>query len=118
MTVRFLADEDVHGGIIAGLQLREPTIDILNVKTAGLRRTPDPVLLELAGQQGRAVVTHDRNSMLNFFLQRLAAAKPNFGIFVFPQHAPPGEIIESLLFIWAASDAEEWRDQIVYLPLR
>jgi hypothetical protein len=29
-----------------------------------------------------------------------------------------GEIVESLLLVWTASHAEEWRDQITYLPLR
>lgn len=52
MTVRFLADEDLDVGIIQGLRSREPAIDILDVKTAGLRGTKDPALLELAAQQG------------------------------------------------------------------
>ena len=51
MTVRFLADEDLDSDIINGLRSREPTIDILDVKNAGLRRTPDTVLLDLAAQQ-------------------------------------------------------------------
>ena len=54
MTVRFLADEDLDSDIINGLRSREPTIDILDVKNAGLRRTPDTVLLDLAAQQDRS----------------------------------------------------------------
>ena len=53
MTVRFLADEDFHAGIVNGLRAREPAIDILDVKTAGLRGTLDPDLLELAAHQYR-----------------------------------------------------------------
>ena len=59
MTVRFLADENVRDGIIQGLRAREPAIDILNVKTAGLRGTKDPALLEIAAQQDRILITHD-----------------------------------------------------------
>jgi predicted nuclease of predicted toxin-antitoxin system len=33
------------------------------VKTAGLRGTQDPDLLELADQQGRILLTHDRHTM-------------------------------------------------------
>jgi hypothetical protein len=44
--VRFLADEDLDSSIIAGLRFREPAIDIVDVKKAGLRRTADPVLLD------------------------------------------------------------------------
>lgn len=118
MTVRFLADEDLHGGLIEGLQSRESTIDILDVKSAGLRGMTDPALLELAAQQGRILITHDRGTMSRYFLERLYAGKPNFGIFVVPQQAALGEVIESLLLVWAASQAEEWRNQITYLPFR
>jgi hypothetical protein len=39
VTVRFLADENLDTDIIQGLRAREPAIDILDVKTAGLRGT-------------------------------------------------------------------------------
>ena len=48
MTVRFLADEDLDADIIEALRSREPAIEILDVKTCGLRRTKDPALIELA----------------------------------------------------------------------
>ncbi len=41
MTVRFLADEDIDVAIIRGVRSREPVIDILDVKTAGLRGMKD-----------------------------------------------------------------------------
>ena len=116
MTVRFLADEDLHGGLIEGLQSREPAVDVLDVKSSASRGTADPALLELAAQEGRIVITHDRGTMLRYLTDRLRAGQPCSGIFVVPQHAALGEIIESLLLVWAASQAEEWRNQIAYLP--
>jgi len=118
MTVRFLADEDLDSDIINGLRSREPTIDILDVKNAGLRRTPDTVLLDLAAQQDRIVITYDRRTMTQYFRKRLAAGGSIPGIFIVPQRSAIGEIVESLLLVWTASQAEEWRDQIVYLPFR
>jgi predicted nuclease of predicted toxin-antitoxin system len=56
VTVRFLADENLDTDIIQGLRAREPAIDILDVKTAGLRGTDDPALLELAAQQDRVLI--------------------------------------------------------------
>ena len=53
MTVRFLADEDLRGSIIRGLRSREPSIDVLDVKSSSLRGTKDPALLEIAAEQGR-----------------------------------------------------------------
>jgi hypothetical protein len=44
VTVRFLADEDLNSDIIGGLLSREPAIDILDIKNAGLRGSKDPFL--------------------------------------------------------------------------
>ena len=118
MTVRFLADEDLDSQIIQGLKSREPAIDILDVKNADLRGTTDPALLELAAQESRIVVTHDRRTMTRYFLERAAAGKSTPGIFIVPQRAAIGEIVETLLLVWTASQAEEWRDQVVFLPFR
>ena len=119
MTVRFLADEDIDADIIHGLLSREPTIDILDVKTAGLRGMKDPELLELADHEGRILITYDRHTMTRHVRDRLHTCKSTPGVFVLPQlENAVGEIIEWLLLVWVASQAEEWRDRIVYLPLR
>jgi hypothetical protein len=119
VTVRFVADEDLDAAIIQGLRSREPAIDILDVKTAGLRGTKDPELLELAARQGRVMVSHDRETMPRYFRERLASRKLTSGLFIVRQQPSAiGEIVESLLLVWTASSANEWRDQIVYIPLR
>jgi Domain of unknown function (DUF5615) len=88
VSVRFLADEDLDADIIEGLRSREPAIDILDAKKAGLRGTKDPVLLELAAQQERILVSHDRRTMTRYFRERLAAGKSNPGLFIVPSAAP------------------------------
>ena len=85
MTVRFLADEDLDVALIEGLRSREPAIDILDVKAAGLHGTKDPALLELAAQQGRIMVSHDRETMPKYFRERLGSGKLTAGLFVVPQ---------------------------------
>ncbi len=119
MTVRFLADEDIDVAIITGLRYREPAIDILDVKTARLRGIKDQALLELAAQQGRILITHDRNTMTRHFYRRVAAGESGPGLFIVPQqpHAV-GEIVEALLLAWSASQIEEWWNRIVYIPFR
>jgi hypothetical protein len=32
------------------------------------------------------------------------------------QTSPIGPVMENLVLIWAASDLEEWKDQVVFLP--
>ena len=73
MTVRYLADEDIDVDIVQGLRSREPAIDILDVKSAGLRGTKDPALLTLAAEQDRILVSHDRNTMTRHFFERVAS---------------------------------------------
>jgi hypothetical protein len=34
-----------------------------------------------------------------------------------PLEAATGLVIESLVLLWVASEAEEWRDRIVWLPI-
>lgn len=117
MIVRFLADEDMDAAIIRSLRSREPAIDILDVKTTGLRGMKDPALLELAARQGRIVVSHDRDTMIRHFCERIEAGEPAPGLFIVSQRPDAiGEIIEWLLLVWTASQAEEWRNRIVYLP--
>lgn len=116
MIVRFLADEDLDSDIITTLLTREPSIDVLDVKKEGLRGRKDPVLLDLADQQGRIVISHDRRTMTRHFLERIAEGKSNPGLFIVPQQQAVAGVVESLLLIWTASNAEDWRDFIVYLP--
>jgi hypothetical protein len=40
------------------------------------------------------------------------------GVFLVSQYAPIGEVIEELVLVWAASDAGEWKDQIIRIPQR
>jgi hypothetical protein len=118
VTVRFLADEDIAPAIVHGLKSREPAIDLLDVKTSGLRGLDDPALLELAAHEGRVLITSDRNTMTLHFHERQSAGLPTSGLFVLPQQRAVGEIIEFLLLVWSASEPEEWRNRIVYLPNR
>jgi hypothetical protein len=87
-------------------------------RTLGLRGTKDPVILEIAAQQGRIVISHDRKTMTRYFWERLAAGKSNPGLFIVPQRSAIGDVVESLLLVWAASQAAEWHGAIVYLPFR
>src|SRR5262249_42348655 len=94
-------------------------LDILNVKTAGLRGTKDPELLEIAARQGRILISHDLNSMAGYFWKRIAEGKSSPGLLFIPnQWTAIGPAVEWLLLIWSASEPEEWRDRIEYMPTR
>ena len=116
-TPRFLADEDLHGQIIDGLRRREPTIDLLTVVEAGASGFSDAAVLDLAHAENRIVVSHDVSTMRSTAEQRVAGRKGLTGLFLATQDKPIHDVIDWLLLIWAATEAEEWRDKVIFLPL-
>ncbi|MBY0503011.1 MAG: DUF5615 family PIN-like protein [Bryobacteraceae bacterium] len=102
--------------LVKALRLREPAIDFASAVDSDLEGVPDPEVLELAAQQGRIPVTHDRRTMVDHFRSRLAEGKASPGVFLVTQSARIGEVVDALVMVWAASEAGEWENQLRYLP--
>ena len=73
--LRLASDADVHGGIIRGLRRRLPEIDLVRAQDALSEGTPDPEVLAWAAAQGRVQITNDRNTVVGFAYQRVAAGE-------------------------------------------
>ena len=71
----------------------------------------------LAMTQGRILISHDENPMPGHFADFLAHGNRSTGILMVPQGVPIGAVIESILLIRIPSEADEWTDRIVWLPL-
>lgn len=116
----FLTDANFNLHIVAGLRRRQPHIDIVTSQQFSLLQVPDPELLHYAREADRIVLTHDRNTMPHHFddlLHSLARDEDTPGVMSVAQSLPIGSAIEAILFVWACSTHEEWRNQFVYLPL-
>jgi Domain of unknown function (DUF5615) len=114
---RFLADHDLNEHIIDGVLRREPAVEFIRVRDIGLGDRPDPEVLAFAAQQGFLVVSHDVNTMVGHAYARLAAGEAMVGLLMVRQSEPIGPVIDALVLIWSASEAEEWTDQVRFLPL-
>lgn len=114
---RFLADHDLNEHLIDGVLRREPGIEFIRTRDVGLSDRPDPEILAYAAGQGLIVVSHDVNTMPAHAYSRLAAGEPVAGLFLVRQTRAIGPIIDSLVLIWSASEAEEWQDDIRFLPV-
>jgi hypothetical protein len=114
---RFQADNDLRSSIRIGVLRREPAIDFQSARRARLDGVPDGAVLRLAAEQGRILVSHDENSTRRHFWDFLAAGNESPGVLLAPQGAATGLVIESLVLLWVASEAEEWRDRIAWLPV-
>ncbi|HUK17490.1 MAG TPA: DUF5615 family PIN-like protein [Bryobacteraceae bacterium] len=114
--VRFLADACLHDGIVSGCRRREPMIDFVSANEARLEGVDDPDVLALAAREDRIVVTSDLKTMPRHFADFLQAHGQCPGVFLVKQSAPLADVIENLIMVWAASDADEWRNRIVEIP--
>ena len=115
-SLRLLADEDFNGGIVRGLLIRTPGIDLLTVHAVGLAHTDDRVILEWAATEGRIVLTHDERTMIGHAYDRVRAGRVMTGLVVISQTTPVGVAIESVLILLGAATAEEVRDRVLHLP--
>ena len=116
MKVRFQADADLHQMIVTALVRREPGVDFQTTTAAGLGGLLDPQVLERAATEGRVLVSHDQSTMSQPFAA-FTQNQPSAGLLIVPQHLSYAVVVEELLLIWAASEAEEWINRIAYLPL-
>lgn len=115
MAPRFLADENLNAKILAGLHRREPTIDFRTAKAAGILGLPDEQVLAQAARQDRILVSHDRETMPEHFYRFIAQSKSP-GLLIVSQNLALRDAIEQILVIWTASEADEWRNRIGFLP--
>jgi predicted nuclease of predicted toxin-antitoxin system len=118
MTIKFLVDENFDHKTLSGIKRREPDIDIVAVQEVGLREADDPAVLEWAAKDERIVVTHDVTTFSDFAFERVAAGLPMPGVLEIPESVPRAVIIDELILIAGASEPEDWKDTVRYLPLR
>ncbi|MCB0154008.1 MAG: DUF5615 family PIN-like protein [Anaerolineae bacterium] len=115
--IKFLADEDFDNRILRGLLRRSSELDVVRVQDTPLSEADDPAILAWADQQGRILLTHDISTMTYHAYERLQAGQSIAGIVEVPQSMPIGAAIEDLLTVAACASTEEFKDQILYLPL-
>jgi predicted nuclease of predicted toxin-antitoxin system len=115
--LRLLTDEDFDGRLTSALLAHVPGLDLVRVQDVGLMQAPDPDILAWAAGDGRIVLTHDRNTMTGFASARVHAGQPMPGLVVVARQALLGRILNDLEAMAAASEMDEWRDQIIFVPL-
>lgn len=116
MRVRFLADADLHQAIVAAAVRREPSIDFKTAAAADLRGLDDLRVLEEAANEGRILISHDQSTMPDHFAEFIEQ-RESAGLLIVPQHLPHYLVVDEILMVWHASQAEEWVNRVSYLPL-
>lgn len=117
-TPRILCDEDIRRELLAAVGGKEPGLEILAVgqPDAPPKETKDPELLLWAEQQGYTLLTRDKRTMPLHVANHLAAGHHTWGVFIINQDRSWKDILENLILIWSASQAEDWQDRIEWIP--
>jgi hypothetical protein len=116
--VRFLLDENVDHSLRPALRRQAPeaTVWIIGDPVAPARGTLDPDILIWCELNGFSLVTNNRASMPGHLAAHFALGRHMPGIFVIGATLSLGEIAAELALVWGAAEAEEFQDQIIYLP--
>lgn len=117
MSPRFLADHDLHDQIVSGVHRREPACEFIRCRDLGLKSSPDLEVLKYAAENDLIVVSHDVNTMSAAAWGRVERGERMGGLILVAQNVPLQAAISDLLLIWSATEAREWTDQVVFLPL-
>jgi len=89
--------------------------------TSGRRPTPDSrvegsEVLRIAADSGRILVSQDRRTMPLHFNRHVTRAESP-GVILLREAIPISTAIEELALIWSASEAAEWINRLVWIPL-
>jgi hypothetical protein len=117
--IRYLLDENVDPRLRSGILGRDSSLTVWTIGDPGApdRTTLDPAILCWCEDNSFILVTNNRRSMPRHLQEHLAAGRHVPGIFLLGPNMGFGDAIDELLLIWEASDAAEYRDTIIYLPL-
>lgn len=115
MRIRFQADNDLNKAIVRAVVRREPAVDFRSAQSARLDHVPDPQVLMGSAQTGRILVSHDFQTMPEHF-REFALEHHTPGVFLIPQDLPIGLAVDTLILVWAATDANEWENRLCLVP--
>jgi hypothetical protein len=116
--LKLAADENFNSDIVRGVRRLSAEVDFVRVQDVGLGGTDDHTILAWAASEGRVLFTRDFSTMIGFAHERVIRGELMSGPFVVRSNAQVKEIIEEILLIALASTADEWVNQVRYLPLR
>ncbi len=118
MKICFLLDENISPRIKFALLRYNKDIDILRV---GDENTPplgtsDPDIIFFLEKSKRILVTDNRATMPEHTYRHLSSGGHHYGILEVRPKTSVKELVDILCLLWEASDAEEWIDQIQWIP--
>lgn len=116
--MRFAADENFDGRILNGLRIRLPDLDIIRIQDTELYQSPDDELLAWLASEERILLTHDVQTMPRYVFERVEAGESVPGVIEVHQDTPIGTAIDELEILIGTGTAEDFANQVKYIPIR
>jgi hypothetical protein len=119
MALRYLLDEHIDPALRTQMLRTAPDLEVWIIGDPGAppRGTLDPDILIWCEDNDFVLVTNNRRSMPRHLNDHLALGQHVPGILVINPTMTIGQLIDELMLIAGASEANEYRDLILYLPL-
>ena len=116
MKIKFQADNDLDEDILRAAKRLQPGMDFQRAPELDLHTgIPDSEVLRLCAEENRILVTHDRHSIPDHFIEFIQHQNSP-GVFIISRKLSIGKAAEWLLLYWTASEAEEHQNQIIDIP--
>ncbi len=116
MPVSFYFDHNVWRSIENGARRRG--VDVVTAAYDGMQRAPDELLLDRAGELGRALFTMDVDFLIEA-ARRRKNGQPFTGIvYVHQERATVSEVVEDLVLVAEVYTVEELANEVVFLPIK
>ena len=120
----FLLDENTGGDLVKAFHRRArlgelPAVDVVRVGEvdAPPTGTLDPELLLWCEANQRILVSNDRRTMPGHFATHLVSGRHSPGVVLIRRGTGIGQVVAELLMLTEAGHPDDFRNQIVYIPL-
>lgn len=114
----FLADENFNGHLVKALRQTHPEIDVLRVQDAGLSGRSDPEVLEWIAEQERLLLTHDVKTMPGYLWERVTSGLTTPAIVEVSGSISIPQAVEELALLAYCGERDEYRDRVLFIPMR
>jgi len=115
--LKFLADENFHRLIVRQIQELVPEADIQIAQETEIYGQDDPTVLDYAARENRILLTHDARTIPYYAYERIQRGLHMPGIILVKGGKQISEAVDQIKAAVLFGYAQEYEDQVRYLPI-
>lgn len=117
--IQYLLDENVDPLFRTALLKQDASMVVWKIGDPGIppKGTKDPAILDWCEEHGFLLVTNNRKSLPGHLADHLTQGRHIPGILELNPNMSIHDTVNELVLIWGASEPEDYRDVIIYLPI-